>query len=219
MDIISCHEFAAICHDTNTQIIKFGKVDQPKVFEKNGNTIIKLFYPKRRKITSDRIRPRAIRFYRNVDKLFGRGYSVPRIDKMQFCPDLKMYLLYYPKIQGCNVRYHAQNGNLDIITEVARLLADLHKKGIFFRSIHLENLLYQPDGKFALLDVTDVKFRSGALSLYLRYRNIKHLLNEPMDKEIWHAFGISRFMSEYFRFAGLKHYSGLLLNRLVMRKS
>jgi len=218
MDIISCQEFTAICHDTETQTIKFGKtIQQPKVFEKNGDTIIKLFYPKKSRLSSDRIRPRAMRFYRNVNQLHQSGYTVPRVDKIQFCPELRMYLLYYPKIQGRDIRCLAKDGNLDVIRHVAHLLADLHEKGIFYRSIHLENLLYQPDGKIALLDVTDVKFKSAALSWYFRYRNIRHLFNEPLDKDLWQAFGISNFMKEYYQFAKLSPHSRFLLDYLVQQ--
>lgn len=217
MDIITSLEFAAICHDENTHTIKFGKVDQPKVFEKDGNIIIKLFYPKKSKLSSDRIRPRALRFYRNVKKLHVHGYSVPIVEKVKFCPDLKMYMLYYPKILGNNVRVLARSGHLDVIRHVALLLADLHVKGIFYRSIHLENLLYQPDGKLALLDVTDVKFKSRALSVYYRYRNLKHLLHEPHDKSLWKAFGIENFMNEYFKHAGLSNNAEKILRYLIKR--
>jgi len=217
MNIISHQAFNAICEDSNTTIIKYGKVDQPKVFEKNGNTIIKLFYPKKSRLSSDRIWPRALRFYRNVQALQHHGYNAPIITNVQFCPELKIYLLHYPKIQGQDVRHLARNGKLTIIHEVAHLLADLHRNGIFFRSIHLENLLYQPDGKFALLDVTDVRFKKRALSFYLRYRNIKHLFQEPNDKDIWQAFGIQHFMDEYFKLAKLPNYSRILLSYLIKR--
>jgi serine/threonine protein kinase len=218
MDIISSQEFNDICHDDNTVIIKFGKIDQPKVFEKNGNTIIKLFYPKKSKLSSDRIRPRAMRFYHNVKLLQKYGYNAPVVTKVQFCPDLKIYLMYYAKIQGCDVRNLAKNGKLDIIRHVAHLLANLHTNGIFFRSVHLENLLYQPDGQFALLDVTDVRFKRKALTFYSRYRNLKHLLQEPHDRDVWQAFGVNDFMNEYFKSANLSTYSRSILSYLIKRR-
>lgn len=217
MDIISNHEFNAICQDGNTKVIKFGKVDQPKVFEKNGNTIIKLFYPKKSKLSSDRIWPRAMRFYRNVKKLHERGYNAPIVSKIQFCPESKMYLMYYPKIAGSDVRYLANNNQLHIIKHVAHLMADLHDKGVFFRCIHLENLLYQTNGEFALLDVTDVRFKKKPLNLYARYRNLKHLFQEPLDKNTWQAFGVKEFMHEYFKAVKLSKYSCKVLTHLIMR--
>lgn len=216
MEIISNREFYDICNDSNTKTIKFGKVDQPKVYEKD-NTIIKLFYPKKSLLSSDRIKPRAIRFYNNVKSLYSQGYDVPRITKLQFCPDLRMYLIHYNKIQGGDVRSLARHGKLDLINNVADLLADLHKNGIFFRSIHLENLLYQPDGKMALIDITDVRFGSRPLPLYLRYRNIKHLLLHRDDRDLWQAFGAKNFLDVYFKSAALSGFSRKLLSHLVNR--
>lgn len=217
MDIISSQEFNDLCQDDNIKTIKFGKIDQPKVFEKNGDTIIKLFYPKKSRLSSDRIWPRAMRFYRNMKTLQHHGYDAPIVTKVQFCPDLKIYLMHYPKIQGNDVRNLAKNGKLNIIHHVAQLVADLHTNGIFFRSIHLENLLYKPDGKFALLDVTDVRFRKKALNFYSRYRNIKHLLLEPNDRDLWQAFGINNFMHEYFKLAELPKYSRAIISYLIKR--
>lgn len=218
MEIISTDTFQSICHDRDTKTIKFGKsLDQPKVFEQSGSTIIKLFYRKKSRLSSDHIRPRAMRFYKNVNKLHTHGYAVPRIDKIQFCPELKIYLLYYAKIEGKDVRYLANHGDLHVISHVAKLMADLHVNGIFFRSIHLENLLYQPDGKMALLDVTDVRFKSRPLNLYERYRNLKHLFKEPYDRELWQAYGIANFMREYFETAQLSRSSERILTYLVAR--
>jgi len=217
LDIISSREFYDICNNQNHKIIKFGKVNQPKVYEKDGHTIIKLFYPKQRLLSSDRIKPRAMRFYNNVKSLHTHGYDVPQVNKVQFCPELKMYVIYYHKIQGDDVRTLAKQGNLNIIYNVAHLLADLHKNGIFFRSIHLENLLSKPDGNIALLDLTDVTFKSRALTIYRRYRNIKHLFQEPNDRELWQAFGVKNFLDAYFKSAKLPKISQTLLAIFIKR--
>ncbi len=219
MHIISTNEFEAICNDPSTRVLKYGKsLDQPKVFEKKSDTIIKLFYAKKTLWSSDHIYPRARRFAANVKKLHAHGFSVPIISETQFCPDLKIHLLYYAKLAGQDVRYLAKNGHADTITAVAKLLADLHGKGIFFRSIHLENLLYdQNSSTFSLLDVTDVRFKNYSLSVYLRYRNIRHLLQEPHDQQIWKAYGVQDFMQEYFKESDLSAYSRKMLDWLVQR--
>lgn len=217
MDIISSQEFKDICQDINTKIIKFGKINQPKVFEKNGDTIIKLFYPKQSRLSSDRIWPRAMRFYQNVKTLKHHGYIAPIVNKIQFCPEQKIYLMYYAKIQGSDMRNLAKKGECHLIHHVAHFIADLHIHGVFFRSIHLENLLYQPNGKLALLDVTDVRFKKKALTFYSRYRNLKHLFQEPLDKDVWQIFGVNNFMQEYFKSAGLSRYSRKILAYLIKR--
>ncbi|VVC74836.1 hypothetical protein AQUSIP_01080 [Aquicella siphonis] len=217
MDIITSSEFNDICNNINTIIVKFGRINQPKVFEKDGKTIIKLFYPKQKWLSSDRLNPRALRFYKNIQSLHQQGYDVPRIIKIQYCSDLKIYLVYYDKIEGDDVRKLVNQGALDLLHSVAELVAGLHQNGIFFRSIHLENLLYKPDGTFALLDITDVRFKSRPLTLHLRYRNLKHLLLERNDKEIWQKFGVDNFLAAYFRHVTLPPASRERLSRMIYR--
>jgi tRNA A-37 threonylcarbamoyl transferase component Bud32 len=221
MDIISTDTLNAIHNDANTRIIKFGrinKIDQPKVYEKDGRTIIKLFYPKRRRLSSDRIRPRALRFYKNVQRLREHGYAAPTVTKVQFHPDSKMYLLHYEKVPGQDIRRLGNQGELNVVTDLARFVADLHAKGIFFRSIHLENILYQPDKQFALIDVTDVRFKWRALSLPHRYRNLKHLFfSSPDDGAIWKAYGVEKFLDEYFKHAELPGYKKKMLAWMIRR--
>jgi serine/threonine protein kinase len=215
MDIISQHEFNKVCDQS--KIIKYGRVNQPKVLD-IGNIIIKLFYRKRRLFSSDRIKPQAIRFCDNIQSLSANGYAVPKLIKIQYCSDLGIYLIYYHKIEGQDIRSLARGGNINIIHDAIKFIAHLHKNGVFFRSIHLENLLYTVDGKIALLDVSDLKIKSKSLTIYLRYRNLKHLfLQEPYDKEIWKNFGINQFLTLYFRSAELPAYSRRLLTYFINR--
>ncbi|MBX3708525.1 MAG: hypothetical protein KIT56_01390 [Gammaproteobacteria bacterium] len=215
MDIISSHEFNEICHHKNVKTIKYGYGKQPKVFEKDGNTIIKLFYPKKRLLSSDKYRPYALRFQNNILSLRMHGYDVPNVIKTEYCSELKIYLVYYQKIEGEDIRGLANKGKLEAIQHVADLIADLHQKGIFFRSIHLENLLYKPDGTIALLDITDVRFQSTSLTMYSRYRNLKHLLQEPNDRALWQAFGISNFLKAYFKSTTLSTLSKIVLTYML----
>lgn len=217
LDTITSGEFQDICNNNDTKIIKYGRIDQPKVYEHGGQTIIKLFYAKKKWLSSDRIRPRAMRFCKNTQSLQRYGYEVPQILKVQHCPELRIHLVHYTKIEGVDVRKLATLGNLSVIDDVASLLADLHQNGIFFRSIHLENLLYKSDHSFALIDITDVKFKSGPLSLYMRFRNLKHLLSEPYDKAIWEKYGVDHFLNIYFKKAGMSSIERKLLTRLVHR--
>lgn len=216
MEIISTAEFNKICNEINTIIIKFGEVDQPKVYMKNGCTILKLFYPKKNWVTSDRIRPRALRFCRNSKNLRELGYQVPDVTKIQYCADSKIYLVYYPKIEGTDVRKAAAL-NPSILHDVAHFTADLHRKGIFFRSIHLENILYTKENKLALIDLTDVRFKSSSLSIYHRYRNLKHLFQTPRDQNILNAFGKEKFLKIYFKASQLSAFAEKLLGRLIRK--
>jgi hypothetical protein len=224
MDMISSREFYSLYSNTqeiyqkNSMIsLVSNAANRPKVIEKNGDTIIKFFYSNKKKLSSDKIKPRYQRFCENIQLLQKYGYAVPHLLKTQSCSDLKVHIVHYLKIEGREVRNTTQNGDLTSIPGIAKLLADLHAKGIFFRSIHLGNLLQKADGELALIDIADVRFKSSPLSLSVRYRNLKHLFKHREDKQAWQAFGINNFMQIYFEAAKLSKFSQKLLGLFIRR--
>lgn len=217
MDLISKSEFTDILEHRSHKLIKYGRGTQPKVLEKDGTTIIKLFYPKRKWLSSNKIKPHAIRFCNNITTLRKHGYEVPKVLQTQYCKELKTYVVYYTKIEGDDIRALVNNGRTQLVEEVAKLLAELHNRGIFFRAIHLENLLYTANNTFALIDITDVHFSKRPLSLWVRYRNLKHLFSEPYDREIWRSFGVVNFLNHYYAAAKLSAPARRLLTYLIRR--
>ena len=216
MQVITAQDFDALIK--STKILSYGRPNQAKVFEKNENTIIKLFYWKNKLITSDKLRPRVMRFCNNLESLRRLGYAVPTIDKLQKCPELRFSLVQYEKVVGEDIRTLAKAGDVEVIAKVADFLANLHKNGVFFRSIHLENLLLQPDYKtFGVIDVTDIQFSALPLSIYKRYRNLRHLLKEKNDRQLWQAFGVERFLTLYFAAAKLSPFKEKVLATLIKR--
>lgn len=216
MEVILAREFDEICQ--KSKVIKFGRsLEQPKIFETQDNTIIKLFYSKRRRFSSDKFKPYAIRFCRNIARLRAHGYSVPQVTQIKYCAERKIYLVYYKKIPGIDIRSYAKTHDINFISQVIKLLADLHQNGVFFRCIHLENLLKQADNKIALLDIVDVRFKNHKLSIHTRLRNIKHLLRDPNDKELWQTYGIQKFLNEYFASAKLGMFARFILSRSILK--
>lgn len=217
MQIIHAREFEQICnHDT--KIIKFGRsLEQPKIYETADDTIIKLFYPKRRRFSSDKFKPYAFRFCNNIEKLRSLGYAVPEVIKINYCPDNKIYLVFYKKMAGTDLRSYVKQHGVHVIEQVAKLVADLHQRGVFFRSIHLENLLRLDDGKIGLLDIVDMRFKSRPLSLHMRYRNIKHMFADTNDMQLWKDYGKQRFLNNYFRYAAMNKISQWILSYFVKK--
>ena len=78
--------------------------------------------------------------------------------------------------------------------------AELHDKGVFFRSIHLNNVIVSDDSnKLGLIDFADMKISSKGLSSAMRLRNFKHLTRYKADQESIKNFGLDRFMEIYFK--------------------
>ncbi|MOA52408.1 hypothetical protein D3C78_1757000 [compost metagenome] len=54
------------------------------------------------------------------------------------------------------------------------LIRSLHQSGIYFRSLHLGNIVVTPEGKLGLIDVADMRFLRSPLSARLVKRNLQH---------------------------------------------
>ncbi|MBB71697.1 MAG: toluene tolerance protein [Legionellales bacterium] len=167
----------------------------PKILLTPEGDILKVFY-RRGGLSSDKLFPYAKRFIRHSQQLHRSGIETVDITDSYYCPHNKAYILRYPKLPGDDVRSLVKQ-QPELLADVARFVAKLHEKGIFFRAIHLGNLLYH-EGKFALLDITDLSIQRRPLSHWRRVRNLKHLLFYRGDKEYFKAFGIKRFLEIYF---------------------
>lgn len=167
----------------------------PRVLEYD-NYIYKIFAPRKR-FSSDRIWPYAVRFYRNAQRLRALGVGAPHADQLAFCPENRCYWVRYYKVHGLDCRAYAGQ-SVEILDALARFMAELHDKGIFFRGIHLGNVLYEEASQqLCLLDIASCYFSRGPLSLSKRLRNLKHLLHYPDDQAHFMAFGRLRFLQTY----------------------
>jgi len=57
----------------------------------------------------------------------------------------------------------------------------LHQRGVYFRSVHLGNILRLPDGELGLIDLSDLHISARPLSARKRRRNLRHILRYPAD--------------------------------------
>ena len=146
MEIITSQTFHAFCQNKNSILLKT-TYDRPKLLETSDGFMIKIFYPRKKRFSSDQFKPYAIRFYNNAEKLRAGGFHAPEIHSIYYCPDLNTYLLTYQKMEGEDTRVLANKGHHEIIPDVAAYNA-LFMKRCIFRSMHLENLLLQPDKTF-----------------------------------------------------------------------
>jgi RIO-like serine/threonine protein kinase len=62
-----------------------------------------------------------------------------------------------------------------LLPELAAYILKLHQLGIYFRSLHLGNVLRTPDGGYGLIDFLDIRFKRAPLGRLLVRRNFRHL--------------------------------------------
>jgi len=58
---------------------------------------------------------------------------------------------------------------------LAVFIHSLHQQGIYFRSLHADNILLTDTNEFGLIDILDMEFSRKPLSISMRARNFRHL--------------------------------------------
>lgn len=218
MELLSQEAFKKIIYHPDNKLLKTQAPNFfPKVVERDGN-ITRIFLKKKRLFTYDQIKPRALQFYTNAKQLVVLDVSAPRVLRFAQCKPLQAHLISYPKIPGIDVRtLLTDTFQEDLIVNVIDFLVKLHAKGIFFRSIHLGNLIYH-DQCMHMIDIADVRFKSKPLSAILRYRNIKHLFLNKDDQAIWRNFSYQRVLELYQQKTYCNKFLQLLFRKLLKEK-
>ena len=90
-------------------------------------------------------------------------------------------------------------------------------KGIFFRGLHLDNVMVTEAQEFALLDITSVSFSWLSLPWRKRARNLKHLISYPTDKQLFDHDLKAKFIQIYLKSAhASKHQQEKFLEKVVL---
>ena len=191
--------------------IMFGSREKPGLMLTPAGEVVKCVYPRRR-FSKTTLMPAVQAFANNGKKLRERGIAAPDVSEVSCCKDVPVFMVSYPKLHGEDLRQLCEQGDISILAEFARYLAYLHKLGIYFRALHLGNILKMDSGGLGLIDIADLKTQNSALHVFVRGRNIARLLNVDEDKDFFSRFGVQRFLDTYFEAANL----GDLQKRIVM---
>src|SRR5690606_35574721 len=64
---------------------------------------------------------------------------------------------------------------------LAEFITHLHECGVYFRSLHMGNIVLTPDNQLGLIDISDMRCLGRPLSRRMRDRNYRHLLRYEND--------------------------------------
>ena len=170
---LSAADFSTLIH--NAKILEqdgFG----PKVYHLSDGNMLKLFRRKRL-FSSALLRPHSQRFCYNAECLEARGIRTLK--------PLRIYRLENPAwtavlsspLPGETLSKLLREGALAwsaTIPELATFIYNLHQNGIYFRSLHLGNIVRTPDAQLGLIDIADMKIHRRPLSKHLVQRNREH---------------------------------------------
>ncbi len=200
MDSISAGELEELVRDG---MCLAGTPERPAIMLDRDDNILKFFYPRKRIFSTKKWWPPAARFAANAKKLTNRGVATVSINRVMHCKELDRHVISYKKLAGDDFRQQCAERGAAALAPLPAFIAHLHDQGIFFRSIHLGNLLLQSDRSIALLDVQDTRFSCFRLDPFRRARNISHLLNTRLDISQYLTYGVEQFVTEYLRHASL----------------
>ena len=193
-----------------------------KIARTSDNRIIKLFR-RRRKLSSSLWSPYARRFVRNAEILHRLSIPTIAVEKIFFVSETGEYGVIYEHLEGTTLRaLLEQIGDQEkrnvLIERLACFLAELHAKGILFRSNHFANILVTSEGEFALIDITDLKARRwGPLNVFQRVRNFKHLTRYVSDKRWIDGFSWDNFLSIYLENYRCNNFVHWMFIRLIQK--
>lgn len=149
----------------------------PKVLRCTNGDYCKIFRIKRR-VSLARLRNPAVRFCRHAEKLRALGVDTLTPLALYRIPHLDRWAVRYAPLAGVTVRSLLQQGRFSEqqIAQLGAYIAQLHRQGIYFRSLHPGNVVLRPEGGFGLIDVLDCRFRAFGRPLTgaQRERNFRH---------------------------------------------
>ena len=121
-------------------------------------------FRRKRLLSSAALRPYAQRFHRNSEGLRKRDINTVTVQQVYRCPSIQRDIVTYNYLEGRMLRDVIKQANPQLVQRLAAFIAELHRKGVYFRSLHLGNILLLPDGALGLIDIAQISFRGSPLT-------------------------------------------------------
>ena len=155
-----------------------------KVLRLADGTFLKLF---RRKswLSKTAFYPPAKRFADNAAGLQCLDIPCPRVIQLYRLDAPYRSVVHYEPLAGETLRQLLQQepdlDQLEIFARLAEFITRLHDQGVYFRSLHMGNIVLTPDNQFGLIDISDMRCLGRPLTRRMRDRNYQHLLRYEND--------------------------------------
>ncbi len=166
-----------------------------KVYLLEDGNFLKVFRRKRL-ISSALLRPYSQRFVDNAERLAQLG--IPTLEVIsQHKLDLpgRTAVLYRPLPGRTLLQLSREEGfSWDTtLPQLIKLIHQLHRNGIYFRSLHLGNVVMTPDQRLGLIDVADMRFMRPPLSARMVRRNVQHMVRYIEREKLGDRFPLAEF--------------------------
>jgi tRNA A-37 threonylcarbamoyl transferase component Bud32 len=154
-----------------------------KVLSLADGSMLKLFRRKRL-LSSALWAPYALRFAENCQALLARNIDCPTVRQVYRIPSIKRDAVHYDPLPGRTLRQLlATDNDRNLRCMLGEFIAQLHARGVYFRSAHLGNIVLTPQRTLGLIDIADLRAQNRPLGKGLCLRNFKHMLRYRQDRQ------------------------------------
>lgn len=200
-ELLTAEQFSAIVKQA--QVLE-QDAHGPKVYRLQNGRILKLFRMKRWWSWA-RFNPYSRRFWINSKKLQALDIPTVKVLSLHQLAQPQWTAVLYDPLPGFTLRDalpKLPSSAKDLIEQLGRFVSQLHDRGVYFRSLHLGNIVLTPAGEMGLIDIADLKIRKRRLSAHQRLRNLRHLCRLRKDRLQLGEAGWNIFCQAYFEASG-----------------
>lgn len=168
-----------------------------KVYLLGDGNILKVFRRKRL-ISSALLRPYSQRFIDNAQRLAQLGLPTLEVISHHKLPLPGRTAVLYRPLPGETLLGLSRQPGFSWDNQLPRLIElvrRLHRSGIYFRSLHLGNVVQTPEGLLGLIDVADMRFMRAPLSSRMVRRNVQHMARYIEREQLDNQFPLAQFQA------------------------
>lgn len=188
----------------NKFVEKADDLGHRKTFHKK-NEIIKIFNV-RGYISSGFFNTYASRIIKNSIRL--TEHEIPSIEitnELAFQYNNRLSGVSYKYIPGKTYRDLGNKITKEMITDLAKYISIIHKKGIYFRAMHLGNILLH-NKKLFLIDIAKIHFYPWSLFIFTRARAFRRMIKYQDDIKHFGLINYKNLISEYMVSSKFNHF-------------
>ena len=188
----------------NKFVEKADDLGHRKTFHKK-NEIIKIFNV-RGYVSSGFFNTYASRIIKNSIKLKEHEISSIEItNELAFQYNNRLSGVSYKYIPGKTYRDLGNKITKEMITDLAKYISIIHKKGIYFRAMHLGNILLH-NKKLFLIDIAKIHFYPWSLFIFTRARAFRRMIKYQDDIKHFGLINYKNLISEYMVSSKFNHF-------------
>lgn len=153
-----------------------------KVLLLTDKTYLKLFRRKRL-FSSATLFPHSQRFAQNAQALIALNIPTVSIIELYTIPAISRTAVHYNPLEGTTLRNLANDLDKTLAKQLGNFIRMLHDNGVYFRSLHMGNIVLTENGQLGLIDISDMKIYGKPLTETQRIRNFQHCSRYPEDNQ------------------------------------